>query len=65
MASLVFGTGLSTVSIGSGRIRAGPELLVRHRYSEVLRGTKGVVEVFLWRLIPGLGTGFLVNHKSG
>ena len=51
-AGLFLAAGLFVVFVGSGKIGAGSELLVRRRYSEVLRGTMGVVVVFLWRLIP-------------
>jgi len=64
-AGLFLAVGLSIVSVGSGKIGAGSKLLVRCRYSEVLRGTMGEVVVFLWRLIPGLVVGFLLNRKGG
>jgi len=51
-AGLFLAAGLFVVFVGSGKIGAGSELLVWRRYSEVLRGTMGVVVVFLWRLIP-------------
>jgi len=46
-AGLFLVVGLSIVSLGSGKMGAGSKLLVQRRYSEVLRGTMGVVVVFL------------------
>jgi len=53
-AGLFLVAGLSIVSVGSGKLMAGSELIVWCQYSEVLRGTMGVVVVFLWRMIPSL-----------
>ena len=64
-AGLFLAAGMSIVFLGSGKIGAGSELLVRYRYSEALRGTMGGVVVFLWRLIPDLVVGFLLNRKEG